>query len=225
LSSKVGFGDWGIEEEDKKMQFLAGFRKILKLLNIIKTFSDYQKSDLLMAPETLREYQKQYLKIAEDSKTAPKDSLIANFDFAFELMRTDEINVGYILEMMDKGQTREFVMSFVESSSTLSPKAELFNQFFDQDKTTEQPTSARFEEFRTQKAQKVKSELIKENKIIPEKFERLAYLVSSKGNTIKQSEIEENLYEKPTSLPKKHSILKNIKAKLTKFWEVFVKGF
>ena len=52
-------------------------------------------------------------------------------------MRTDEINVGYILEIMDKGQGREFAMSFVESSSTLSPKAEFFNQFFDQDKVSE----------------------------------------------------------------------------------------
>ena len=53
-----------IEEEDRKMHFLASFCRILRLLNIIKTFSDYQKSDLLMPLETLREYQKLLQKIA-----------------------------------------------------------------------------------------------------------------------------------------------------------------
>lgn len=214
-----------IEDEDKKIEFLAGFRKILKLLNILKTFSDFKKQDLLLPPETIRGYQKEYLKISEQAKVLPKDSPIANFDFAFELMRTDEINLAYILEMMDKNNTAEFVMSFVESSKDLSPKKELFREFFETDTELENTTkSARFETFKEEKKQIAKKELIKENKIIPENFDHLAYIISAKGNKIKQAEIEQNLTEKP-KLIKSQSILKNIKEKLANFWEVFVKGF
>lgn len=92
-------------EEDKQKEFIIIFRMLAKALATMKTFSkfDWADLDLFMDEEEYAEYKSWYLTFYDEQKTKAKagiKTVLADVDFNIELVRTDKINVVYVLNLL-----------------------------------------------------------------------------------------------------------------------------
>ena len=92
-------------EEDKQKEFIIIFRMLAKALATMKTFSkfDWADLDLFMDEEEYTEYKSWYLTFYDEQKAKAKagiKTVLADVDFNIELVRTDKINVVYVLNLL-----------------------------------------------------------------------------------------------------------------------------
>lgn len=91
-------------EEDKRL-FVLAFRKLASTLNTLKTFSkfDWKDIEIYMDEEEFYDYKSWFLSFYDEIKReAEKEqySVLTDVDFEIELIRTDKINVVYILNLL-----------------------------------------------------------------------------------------------------------------------------
>ena len=92
-------------EEDKQKEFIVIFRQLAKALVTMKTFSKFEWADLdvFMDEEEYTEYKTWYLTFYDEQKEKRKKGMktaLADIDFSIELVRTDKINVVYVLNLL-----------------------------------------------------------------------------------------------------------------------------
>ena len=92
-------------EEDKQKEFIVIFRQLAKALATMKTFSkfDWADMDVFMDEEEYTEYKTWYLSFYDEQKEKRKNGMktaLADIDFSIELVRTDKINVVYVLNLL-----------------------------------------------------------------------------------------------------------------------------
>ena len=92
-------------EENKKKAFIIIFRALTKALATMKTFGKFDWADLelFMGEEEYTEYKSWYLTFYYDQKANAKKgtkTVLADIDFNIELVRTDKINVVYVLNLL-----------------------------------------------------------------------------------------------------------------------------
>ena len=92
-------------EEDKQKEFIVIFRQLAKALATMKTFSkfDWADLDVFMDEEEYTEYKTWYLTFYDEQKEKRKNGMktaLADIDFSIELVRTDKINVVYVLNLL-----------------------------------------------------------------------------------------------------------------------------
>ncbi|MBQ9199067.1 MAG: type I restriction endonuclease subunit R [Lachnospiraceae bacterium] len=92
-------------EEDKQKEFIIIFRQLAKALATMKTFSKFDWEDLnvFMDEEEYTEYKTWYLTFYDEQKEKRKKGMktaLADIDFSIELVRTDKINVVYVLNLL-----------------------------------------------------------------------------------------------------------------------------
>ena len=91
--------------EDKQKEFIVIFRMLAKALATMKTFSkfDWNDLELFMNEEEYEEYKSWYLTFYDEQKAKAKAgirTILADIDFSIELVRTDKINVVYVLNLL-----------------------------------------------------------------------------------------------------------------------------
>lgn len=94
-----------LQSENDKRQFVVVFRKVAGTLSTLKTFSkfDWADLDLFMTEEEFVEFKSWYLTFYDEMKNGGSGgttSTLADVDFEIELVRTDKINVVYILNLL-----------------------------------------------------------------------------------------------------------------------------
>ncbi|EMI7477686.1 inovirus-type Gp2 protein [Morganella morganii] len=155
-------------KEEDQLNFLAKFRDVLRLQNTLKTFSEFhedlQNEVLDIDEQTLLDYQSKYLDKREDLEAAQRerrkkkpdvgtgdekgsdapDPEQFNFDFDFEidLIKRDEVNVTYIIQLIEKLKkgdanqktydlTRDMILNVLQTDPELRHKKQLFRDFID----------------------------------------------------------------------------------------------
>lgn len=92
-----------LQSEDDQRKFIIAFRQLAKTLATLKTFSkfDWKDLDVFMDEETYQAYKSWYLEYYDRQKRDPKGNpVLADVDFEIELVKTDRINVVYILNLL-----------------------------------------------------------------------------------------------------------------------------
>lgn len=94
-----------LQSENDKHAFVISFRKVASTLSTLKTFSkfDWADLDMFMDEEEFMAYKSWYLTFYDEMKNGGnggKTSTLADVDFEIELVRTDKINVVYILNLL-----------------------------------------------------------------------------------------------------------------------------
>ena len=94
-----------IQSEDEMREFVLCFRKISHTLAVLKTFSkfDWDDLDVFMDEATFAAYKSWYLEFYDKMKRERNNktlTILADVDFEIELVRTDKINVVYILNLL-----------------------------------------------------------------------------------------------------------------------------
>lgn len=91
-----------LQSEDDIRVFILTFRTIAGLLSTLKTFTRFDWADLAPAldEDEYADYKSWYLEYYEKHKGNEKGSVLVDVDFTIELVRTDKINVVYILNLL-----------------------------------------------------------------------------------------------------------------------------
>lgn len=108
-----------IQSEEEKKIFVIAFRKLASVLNTLKTFSkfDWKDLELFMDEATFYDYKSWYLSFYDEiknNKVTTKVTTLTDVDFEIELIRTDKINVVYILNLLkeiNRNNSEEMVKS------------------------------------------------------------------------------------------------------------------
>ncbi|SHF46286.1 Type I restriction and modification enzyme-subunit R C terminal, partial [Ruegeria intermedia] len=137
----------GLASEEDVLAFVTTFRKLIRLMNVLKSFSEFDADDLEMTQQRFEDFKSKYLDIhdrVKSDKEEEKASIIDEIDFELELIRRDEINVAYILALLaaiseasdededseetKKGKTKA-VLDILGSEPRLRSKKELIEDF------------------------------------------------------------------------------------------------
>ena len=133
-----------IESETAQKEFIKLFGAILRLQNILTSFDEFEGNEMLTERQN-QDYRSVYLDLyAEFRKdsTPEKESIIDDVVFEIELIKQVEINVDYILMLVQKyrdkfgdGDDKEIraeISRAVDASPSLRNKRDLIEDFVDQ---------------------------------------------------------------------------------------------
>jgi len=129
-----------LPSETEIKEFVQIFRELLRIINRLNVFTEFEFDDLKIEEQTFEDYKSKYLDIYEGNKGSEKVSVLDDIDFEMELIRRDDINVAYILTLLKEldfsspsfVKDKEFILSTMESSHELRSKMDLIEQFIDQ---------------------------------------------------------------------------------------------
>ena len=125
--------------EKAEKEFIKLFGTILRTLNILQTFDEFEGNELIDLNGDFLDYRGFYNEMHEKYRQKGGDAVNINDDLVFEmeLMKTVEINIDYILFLVgqltgDENNDREIiikVMKSVEATPDLRNKKELIREF------------------------------------------------------------------------------------------------
>lgn len=127
--------------DEQKRDFVNAFSAVLRVRNILASFDAFEGDDPATARE-LQDYQSEYLAVRDemrDRERSEKESIAEDLVFEMELVRQVEINIDYILMLVeqrhgDHVKDREIaarIMSSVAASPELRDKSELIERFLE----------------------------------------------------------------------------------------------
>ncbi|ABA88152.1 type I restriction-modification system, restriction subunit [Syntrophotalea carbinolica DSM 2380] len=98
----------GLFTEEEQLAYVKAFRQLIVTLNKLKPFNDFSWSDLELTEQRFEDYKSKYLDIYDRTHAWQEGaSIIEEIDFQLELIRRDEVNVGYIVKLLSDIQYRK----------------------------------------------------------------------------------------------------------------------
>jgi len=92
-------------DEEEQLRFVQTFRQLMRTLNIMRSFTEFSWDHLGLTEQQFEDYKSKYLDIYDQTRAGrgPEDgaSVVNEIDFELELIQRDEINVHYILRLLD----------------------------------------------------------------------------------------------------------------------------
>lgn len=130
--------DQQIVGEKAEKDFISTFGSLLRVMNILTAFDQF-KDDQLLSERDMQDYQSVYADLYEKYRPKKRDAANINDDLVFEveLVRQIEVNIDYILELVQKYHDENTldavavarIMRAVGSSMELRSKKELIEAF------------------------------------------------------------------------------------------------
>ena len=132
-----------LPDEEAEYKFVQAFREVLRIYTRLKGFTDFTFDDIPLTEQELSDYKSKYLDIYEKVKgntDKEKVSILDDIDFEIELMRTDKINVMYIIALLKDldfsspayAKDKEFILKSIDTQPDLKSKKELFEKFINE---------------------------------------------------------------------------------------------
>ncbi|PCJ22830.1 MAG: deoxyribonuclease HsdR [Flavobacteriales bacterium] len=224
--------------EDEELEFVKAFRELMRVKNVLTTFTEFSYDDLQMDEQTFENYKSKYLDLYESIKSdnqKEKVSILNDIDFELELIRKDEINVAYILQLLakllgakskDQEKQRKAISDMMESDTQLRSKKELIERFIDENLplvTDSDNIEDAFDTFWTIEKKKAIKKLSNDDNL---NFEKLVEVVSDYLYTKKEplrDEVIALMNERP-SLKERATASKIVTSKIISFVETFIEG-
>ena len=228
-----------LASEAEELEFVKAFRELMRVKNVLNTFTEFSYEDLGMDEQTFENYKSKYLDLYETIKSESqkeKVSILNDIDFELELIRRDEINVTYILSLLaklsdtkkpkDQEQQKKQISDILESEIQLRSKKELIEKFIEENLplvTDSDLIPNAFEDFWTVEKKSAIVNLSKEENL---DFKKLVDLVSNYLFTEKEplrDEVIGVMNERP-SLKERAKSSERIITKINGFIETFING-
>jgi len=139
-----------LEDENQKLAFVRAFRELARLRNILGMFAEFEWAQLDLDNQTFDDFKSKYLDIYEATRKSREEgtaSIVNDVDFEIELVRTDRINVSYILNLLreikadeetetgpapDAEKRLADIIDLVASDTQLRSKRDLIEKFIQQ---------------------------------------------------------------------------------------------
>lgn len=229
----------GLQDEEKELEFIKAFRELIRLKNVLKTFTEFTHDDLSMNEQSFEDYKSKYLDLYDKSKNQgqkEKVSILNDIDFEIELIRRDEINVSYILRLLarlkdsskdEQDKQKKAILDVIAGENHLRSKRELIEKFIHENIPNIEDSNDIADEFYSfwdDERKKALEVLTKEEDLDFEKIQKLIgnYLFTEK-EPLRDSLIESMNYR--PALKDRRGIAERISSKIRKYLETFIEGF
>lgn len=182
-----------ITGEEAQKDFIILFGDILSRKNILDSFDEFEGHEILSAMQ-YQDYLDIYLDLYADyrsKKKADRETINDDLNFEIELVKQVEINVDYILMLVDKyrknhnsGEDKELrttITKAVSASPTLRDKRDLIERFVDTVSITG-TVEEQWQQFISQQQQKELTSIIDEEHLKPESTERFMHQAFENGD-------------------------------------------
>jgi type I restriction enzyme R subunit len=224
--------------ENELLAFVKGFRALIRAKNIVASFADFTPSDMPISMQEFEDYKSKYLDVHDKTKRSSeqeKISISEDVDFELELIKRDEINVAYILELLTEKAGGKVeapenlkvrlarVLDLLSTEAQLRSKKALIEEFIEKhymllpegaDVKTE------FARFWADAKQNAISELCMNEKLGEKDFLAMMAKYQFTGKKPLSDEIVSALSVKPSILKRK-AIVENIARRLVELVEIF----
>lgn len=130
-----------LETEEEELQFAKAFRELMRLKNILASFTNFTFEDIYIDEQQFADYSGKYLDLHDKikfNKQAENVSILEEIDFELELIHRDEVNVTYILKLLaelkeapqqEQARKEKEIMDLVNGETELRSKKELIQKF------------------------------------------------------------------------------------------------
>jgi len=228
-----------LKNEEEDAQFVQAFRKLMRAMNVLQSYTDFDWADLGIEEQEYEDYKAKYLdiyqKVKQDNEKQ-KTSILDDIDFELELIHTDQINVAYILKLLAhlKGEKtptaaaaqKKAIIDLLGGDIQLRSKRDLIQKFIDENMPNIKDgdnIENEFEKYWQDQKVLALGKLCEEEHLDKAQFKSLidAYIYS--GREPIKDEVFQCLDNRPSILQAR-TIGDRIIAKMKEFVEVFVKG-
>ncbi|MEP1835720.1 MAG: type I restriction endonuclease subunit R, partial [Hyphomonas sp.] len=214
-----------LKSEDDKLAFVKAFRNLMRLKNVLRSFTEFDEGDLDVSAQEFEDYSSKYQDIGDAVKTdKPEDgaSILNEVDFELELIQRDEINVAYILALLSEAlegedsldpkirdaskAKKKSLYDLLGSERQLRSKRELIEKFIEQHMpnvaggTT---IESAFDSFWSAERTRAKAELCEAEGLRPDAFATLVEEYHFSGKVPLQRNVVEAMETKPKILERK----------------------
>lgn len=228
-----------LESEEAEAQFVQAFRKLMRAMNVLQSYTDFDWEDLGIDEQEFEDYKSKYLDLYEKVKRdteKQKTSILDDIDFELELIHRDQINVAYILKLLSQlkgtktqsaaAAQRKAIIDLLGGDIQLRSKRELIQKFIDENMPNIKEGDSiedEFEKFWQDQKVLALGKLCEDEHLDKAQFKSLidAYIYS--GREPIKDEVFQCLDNRPSILQAR-VIGDRIIAKMKEFVEVFVKG-
>lgn len=186
-----------LESEQEQFDFVKSFRELLRLKNILESFSDFKFDTLNIEKQEFEDYKSKYLDIYDRvKKTTAKEkvSILENVDFELELIGRDDITIDYILSLLaklgkkennwDYEKRKKAILDMVSWEVSLRSKKELIEKFIEENMVniSEDDITSEFEKFLLEEKLSEFEKICTEEWLDKEKFEKIlkSYIYTEK---------------------------------------------
>ena len=225
-----------LKDENEQLAFIKAFRKLIRQLNVLTSFSQFAWFHLLMDQQTFEDFKSKYLDLYDHTRSKPeqeeKASILDAVDFELELIQRDEINVAYILALLAKlieaassddpeeqasaDQRRKSILDLLVSEPQLRSKRELIEKFIGTylpDLRSADDVEAKFDKFWMKERERSIQALCEAEGLRPEAVEAMINDYHFTQREPLRETIVSALKEKPKILQRK-AIIDTVKQKL-----------
>ena len=226
-----------LPSEVEKLEFIKAFREIMRLKNVLSTFTEFEFDDLVMSEQDFEDYKSKYLDIYDSNKGPGKEkvSILNDVDFELELIHRDEINVSYILKLLAKlkdaapaeqEKQKKAIVELIVGESQLRSKRELIEKFINQTLPVIEDSEDIPEEFLNfwtrERVEAIKN-LSEEESLDAEKLEQvIGDFIYTEKEPLRDDII--GMMTKRPSLRERKTIAERVKTKIMDFVETFING-
>lgn len=227
-----------LESEEDELAFIQAFRNLMRVTNVLASYTDFSWDDLGMDEQTFENYKSKYLDLYDKVKhntLKQKTSILEDIDFELELIHRDQINVAYILKLLSKlkqtktseaAKQKKAIMDLLGGEVELRSKRELIEKFIEENLPyilDADNIQDEFEKYWQEQKVLALNKLCEEEHLDKAQFKSLieAYIYS--GQDPIREAVLKCLGDRPSVL-KAREIGERIIAKMKEFVEVFESG-
>lgn len=227
-----------LRSEDEELEFIKAFRELMRLKNVLTTYTEFDYGDLSMGEQQFEDYKSKYLDLHDKAKVhteVEKVSILMDIDFELELIHRDEINVSYILKLLarlndaneeDKEKHRKTLIETIAGDVQLRSKRELIEKFVEENLpriTDSDDIPEEFERFWDNERRKALLKMSNEENLNVERLEGVIgnYLFTERKPM--RDDVIGMLNHRP-KLKERSTIAERLTNKILNFVETFISG-
>ena len=226
-----------VTEEDE-LEFAKAFRGIMRLKNILDSFTEFTFEDVPMTAQEFQDFSSKYLELNDKIRfntQKQKVSILNEIDFEIELLHKDEINVTYIMKLLaqlkdakpkDQEKQKKQILDLLAGDVTLRSKRELIEQFIENNLpkiSNSETIEGEFKDYWKVETKKALNNLSKAEELKPDKVEDIINDFLFTGRMATEDEVIEALEKQPSVL-QRESISTRITEKIKDFIKTFING-
>lgn len=227
-----------LKDENEELAFVQAFRRVLRAVNVLKSYTDFNWDDLSIDEDTFNEYVDRYWSLNDKVKKASKvdkTSILNDIDFELELIHRDQINVAYILQLLaklkhakteDAKAQKKAIIDMLSGDVELRSKRELIEKFIEENLPHINDVDAiqdEFERYWHEEKILALSKICEDENLDKAQFKALIESYTDYGREPLRDDIFKCLDNRPSIL-KAREIGERILDKMKEFVQVFING-
>jgi type I restriction enzyme, R subunit len=234
-----------LADENQQLAFVRLFRELARLRNILGVFAEFSWDQIDLDNQTFDDFKSKYLDIYEATRKSREEgtaSIVNDVDFEIELVRTDRINVAYILNLLreikadekcdvaapeDADKRITDIMDMLASEVQLRSKRDLIEKFIQQNMPLIQPgedVGEAFNAYWDQEKEATLTAICDEEGLEREKFDKLVDHFNFSGQNPLRDDVVAALKVQPKILDRR-KVVNRVLDRLISFIRTFEDDF